>query len=180
MRGNIITKTARSNYHLTGRDIWIWFLGINAKSTLSEAVVISGGEIYIYSSGDGIDSNSTVSYDGILFSGGKTVVISTGNADSPIDSERGYKYTGGYVLAIGKSGGMSNESLKEANFSKNGKSQTMTLKADNYLTIGDYVTIKVPVGLNSIVIFLGDNSADFQTSSTTDATLDSFGVCWYK
>ena len=154
--------------------------GVNGKSTLKEAIAINGGEIFVYSGGDGLDSNSQVSYDGILFSGGKTVVISTGNADSPIDSERGYKYTAGYVLAIGKSGGMSNESTKVSNLSSIGKSQTMSLTQNTYLTVSDYVVLKVPVSQNSLVIFLGDKNATINTVSTTDSELNSNGVTWLK
>lgn len=154
--------------------------GVNGKSTLKEAVVISGGEIYIFASGDGIDSNSQVSYDGILFSGGRVVVISTGNADSSIDSERGYKYTGGYVLAICKSGGMGNESTKASNFSSIGKNQTMSLTSGSYLTASNYVTLKMPTSLNALVIFLGDKSVSLSTLSTTSATLNSVGVEWFE
>ncbi len=154
--------------------------GVNGKSTLKEAVVISGGEIYIFASGDGIDSNSQVSYDGILFSGGRVVVISTGNADSSIDSERGYKYTGGYVLAICKSGGMGNESTKASNFSSIGKSQTMSLTSGSYLNASNYVTLKMPTSLNALVIFLGDKSVSLSTSSSTSATLNSVGVEWFE
>lgn len=154
--------------------------GVNGKSTLKETIVISGGEIYIFASGDGIDSNSQVSYDGILFSGGRVVVISTGNADSSIDSERGYKYTGGYVLAICKSGGMGNESTKASNFSSIGKNQTMSLTSGSYLTASNYVTLKMPTSLNALVIFLGDKSVSLSTSSTTSATLNSVGVEWFE
>ena len=154
--------------------------GVNGKSTLKEAIVISGGEIYIFASGDGIDSNSQVSYDGILFSGGRVVVISTGNADSSIDSERGYKYTGGYVLAICKSGGMGNESTKASNFSSIGKSQTMSLTSGSYLTASNYVTLKMPTSLNALVIFLGDKSVSLSTSSSTETTLNSVGVEWFE
>ena len=55
--------------------------GVNATTTTGTAVSISGGTLYIYCSGDGIDSNSRTSYQGIVFSGGNTVVISNSNGN---------------------------------------------------------------------------------------------------
>ena len=75
---------------------------------------------------------------------------------------------------------MSNESTNVSNLSSIGKSQTMSLTQNTYLTVSDYVVLKVPVSQNSLVIFLGDKNATINTVSTTDSELNSNGVAWLK
>ena len=156
--------------------------GINAIATSGSTIVISGGLNYIYCTGDGIDSNSTTSYSGILFSGGKTVIISNSNGNSSIDSERGYKYTGGYVVAIMPNGGMTSESTNCSNFSSIGKKQSTSLSANGYLNVSfgtsASVVIKMPVSISGLVVALGSSSASISTSTSNSNTLDSNGVYW--
>ena len=152
--------------------------GFNGTATSGTSITISGGNLYIYAGGDGVDSNSTTSYAGILFSGGTSVIISTGNSDSSIDTEQGYKYTGGYVIGICRSGGMSSEATKCSNFSSVGTSQTLSLQKDGYLVVTDFVTVKVPVSINALVVCLGKTNASMSSVTSTSATLDSNGVCW--
>ena len=64
--------------------------GLNGTVTSGTGITISGGTLYVLAGGDGADANSQTSYGGILFSGGYSVIISTGKSDSSIDSERGY------------------------------------------------------------------------------------------
>ena len=109
--------------------------GINATTTTGTAISISGGTLYIYCSGDGIDSNSRTSYQGIVFSGGNTVVISNSGGNSAIDTEQGYTYEDGAVVAIMPRGGMSNEATHCSNFSSIGKSTQFSLVKDNYRDI---------------------------------------------
>lgn len=70
---------------------------------------ISGGNIYINASGDGIDSNGYV-----YFNGGKVVVDGpTTNGNGALDSGGGIMFNGGEVIAVGASGmaeSMSNSS----------------------------------------------------------------------
>ena len=77
--------------------------GINAASddtNIIEHIIISGGNVYVDASGDGIDSNGT-----ILISGGETYVAGpTSNMDCSIDSDRGTVITGGYLFAVGPLG----------------------------------------------------------------------------
>jgi len=158
--------------------------GINATTTTGTAVSISGGEIYVYCSGDGIDSNSRTSYEGIVFAGGKTVVISTSNGNSAIDSEKGYKYEGGQVVAIMPSGGMSQEAVQCKNFSDIGSKRSSTIIAGRYLnvTVADetVVTVQMPSGISGMVVYLGSNSASVSVEETTTATLNENGVCWFQ
>ena len=155
--------------------------GINATATTGTSIEIGGGQLYIYCSGDGIDSNSRTSYEGIHFSGGKSVIISTSGGNSAIDSEQGYKYTGGSVVAIMPRGGMSGESAKCQNFSSVGKSLELSLSKDSYLNCGFGNTscvIKLSTSLNAFIVLLGSSSATATTSSSSSATVDSNGVKW--
>ena len=155
--------------------------GINATTTSGTAIAISGGTVYIYCTGDGIDSNSRASYSGIVFSGGKTIVISNSSSNSAIDTEQGYAYTGGSVIAIMPRGGMSNEATHCNNFTSIGKSTQTSLSAGSYLVVGignATATVKMPVTINGLVIVLGDNSPSIRTEKSTDLTLDENGVSW--
>ena len=155
--------------------------GINATATSGTAIAISGGTVYIYCTGDGIDSNSRTSYQGIVFSGGNTVVISNSSGNSAIDSEQGYQYTGGSVIAIMPRGGMSSEATHCQNFSSVGKSTQMSLTKDSYLVAeigGGTATIKMPASINALVITLGDSSPSITTESSVSVTLDENGVAW--
>ncbi len=152
--------------------------GINSTVSSGVGVEINGGTLYIYASGDGIDSNSRDSYKGIVFGGGKTVVISTSGGNSAIDSERGYTYTGGYVLALMPSGGMSSETKHCQNFDSVAQSTSLRLNSGEYLTVGDILTLKMPTSLNALAIFIGDKAADVKMSSSSTANIDANGVCW--
>ena len=155
--------------------------GINATATSGEAISIADGEVYIYCTGDGIDSNSRDSYVGIVFSGGKTVVISNSNGNSSIDSERGYSYTGGSVIAMMPRGGMSGEATNCKDFSSVGYSGSLSLSNGAYLTasIGDAnLTLKMPCGMSALVVVLGDTSPKLESNSSSDTSLDSSGVAW--
>lgn len=158
--------------------------GINASATKETAVQISGGDIYIYCTGDGIDSNSRTAYNGIVFSGGNTVVISNSGMNSAIDTEKGYQYTGGKVLAVMPAKGMSQEAVQCENFSDIGSKRTTTVIKERYMTVssedGDMVTIQMPEGLSATVVYLGSNQAEVSVSEECTATLDANGVCWYK
>ncbi len=152
--------------------------GFNGTATSGTNIAISGGKLYVYAGGDGVDSNSATSYEGICFSGGTSVIIATGQSDSSIDTDRGYKYSGGYVIGIGRSGGMSNESTNCSNFSSVGTSKSLSLQKDSYLIVSDMATIKMPVSINATVVCLGKTNANVSSSTSTSYNLDANGVYW--
>lgn len=154
--------------------------GLNGTGTSGTSIVISGGTLYVYAGGDGVDSNSQTSYSGILFSGGRSVIISYGRADSSIDTEKGYSYTGGYVIGIGLSGGMGGESKNCKDFSSVGKSTTLNLSSGSYLTVKDIATVKMPQAMNALVVLLGSTDAGISQASSTSSTVDANGVAWLK
>ena len=80
---------------------------------------------------------------------------------------------------------MSNESTHCSNFSSIGKKTTMSLTANNYLTItvnsGVVNVTKLPASISSgLVIYLGSNSANVSTNQSTTYELDGCGVYWNK
>ena len=152
--------------------------GINGTATSGTSITVSGGKLYVYAGGDGVDSNSRTSYAGILFSGGTSVIISTGNSDSSIDTEAGYSYTGGYVIGICRSGGMSSEATKCQNFSSVGTSKTLSLQKAGYLVVSGVVIVKMPAAINALVVCLGKTSASISSSTSSSYDLDSTGVYW--
>ncbi len=155
--------------------------GVNATTTSGTAVSISGGTLYIYCNGDGIDSNSRTAYKGILFTNGNTVVISNSNGNSAIDSEQGYSYEGGAVIAIMPRGGMSNEATHCENFSSIGNYTQLSLTENSFLVAeigGGTATVKIPASMSALVITLGDSSPNISTQSSVSATLDQNGVAW--
>lgn len=157
--------------------------GMNATVETGTGITISGGTVYVYAKGDGLDSNSRSSYSGIVFSGGNTVVICNSSGNSAIDTEAGYKYTGGSVVAVTPSGGMSGESKMCSNFSSIATSKTLNLSSGSYLTVSSggktAVSVKMPCSMSSaMAIYLGSNSASITSSSSTSSVTDSNGVCW--
>ncbi len=141
--------------------------GINATATNGTGVTFTGGNVYIYAGGDGVDANSRTSYEGILFSGGVIVIVSTSGGDSSIDTEQGYTYTGGTVLALCPANGMGNEAVNCRNFSSVGTKTTMNLSEGATLSakVGGAVTASVtmPCRLSALVVYLGASNADFVT-----------------
>ncbi len=133
--------------------------GMNSTATTGTGVTLSGGYVYIYCTGDGIDSNSRTSYSGICFEGGDAVIISNSGMNSAIDTEQGYKYTAGSIVAIMPSGGMSSEAKHCQNFSSVGTTKSMNLSSGSTLTIsGDMnKTITMPCSINGLVIILNKN-----------------------
>lgn len=154
--------------------------GINATATSGTGVMISGGSLYVYASGDGIDANSRTSYTGIDFSGGKTVIITTSGGNSAIDTEQGYKYSGGSILAIMPTGGMTNEATHCSGFSSIATNKSVSLSSGDYLTVEvdnkTLVCVKIPINISAKVIYLGSNEASYSTNSQTGFELDHNGV----
>ena len=176
IEGNNITVSG-GNISVTSSDD-----GFNSCATSGTGITLSGGTIYVYAGGDGIDSNSRTSYSAIAFSGANVIVISTSGGNSAIDSDGGYKYTTGKVLAIMPSGGMSSESKHCSNFSSIGKSQNISLAANAYATVSisgsPVLSVKMPKAINAVAIYLGNSAATISSASSSAGTADSNGVCW--
>lgn len=125
----------------------------------------------VYAGGDGIDSNCSTRYKGIVFSGAIVGIVSTSGGNSAIDTDSGYTYTGGKVLAICPQG-MTSECLNcSGGVSSVGKYSTISANSGQYLTVKvsslSELAIKMPVSLsNAFVIYLGSSSASFTTAST--------------
>lgn len=157
--------------------------GINATAKSATSITFTGGKTFIYASGDGVDSNSTASYSGISFAGGDVIIISNSGGNSAIDSERGYSYTLGRVIAIMPSGGMSGETTNCSNFSSVGTKLTnQSLKENNYITLNissnTISTFKMPCTItNAMVVYLGATNAKVSSSTEVNVDLNN-GVYW--
>ncbi len=136
--------------------------GMNATATSGTGITFSGGYVYVYCTGDGLDTNSRGSYIGISFEGGDAVIIANSSGNSAIDTEQGYKYTAGSVVAIMPKGGMTSEATHCSNFSSVGTSKSMNLSSGSTLTIsGDMNrTISMPCSISSaFVVILNKNTS---------------------
>lgn len=152
---------------VTGGDISIVSSddGINATTTSGTGITFEGGTVYIYAGGDGIDSNSRTSYQGILFAGGNITVISTSGGDSSIDTEQGYTYKGGTVLALCPSNGMGNEAVNCRNFSSVGTKTTLNLSQGQTVNVkvggNTAASVTMPCRLSALAVYLGSANASF-------------------
>ncbi len=139
--------------------------GINATATSGTGITFKGGTVYVYAGGDGVDSNSRTQYQGILFDGATVTIISTSGGDSSIDTENGYTYTSGTVLAICPANGMGNEATNCSNFSSVATKTTMNLTKGQTLNVkvsGNTVaSVTMPCNLSALAIYLGSNAASF-------------------
>ncbi len=171
LEGGVITIN-NGTISLTAKDD-----GINSTVTSGTGITFNGGYTYVYAGGDGIDANSRTSYQGINFAGGKVIVISTGGGNSCIDTEAGYKYSGGIVVAVCPVG-MENESIRCSNFNSVGKSTKLSLTSNNYLTIQNVATIKMPVSISNgfVVTLTGSSSVNISQTTSSSYTFDENGV----
>ena len=64
------------------------------------SLLISGGTLTVNASGDGLDSNGSITISG----GTTTVAGPTGNGNGSLDSNAGITYTGGTLIAAGSAG----------------------------------------------------------------------------
>lgn len=153
--------------------------GLNGVAAEGTAITLSGGTLYVRAGGDGLDANSRTAYAGIVISGGRAVIISTGGGDSAIDTEAGYRYTGGTVVAIGRAGGMTGESTAcSPDFSTVGRSASLRLTGGRYLSVAGLCEVTMPVALNAFVVCLGTTTAAIGTVSSLSGTPDGNGVVW--
>ncbi len=94
-----------------------------------------------------------------VFEGGDAVIISNSGMNSAIDTEQGYRYTAGSIVAVMLSGGMSGEAKHCENFSSVGTTKNMNLSSGSTLTVsGDMnKAITMPCSINGMVIILNKN-----------------------
>lgn len=139
--------------------------GINATTTEGQGIIFNGGKVYVYAGGDGIDSNSRTRYQGIMFLNGEIVIVSTSGGNSSIDTENGYTYENGKVLALCPMNGMGQESTNCSNFSSIASKTTMNLTKGQTLNVNDnnetLISCLMPCNLSSLVIYLGSSSVKF-------------------
>lgn len=156
--------------------------GINATATSGVGIEISGGRVYVNCSGDGLDANSRSAYEGIVFSGGDVVIVSDSGGNSAIDTEAGYRYSGGRVVAIMPSRAMTSEAMHCSNFSSVATRSTMNLSAGGSLVVtvdgSRVVSVEMPKSMSAMVIYLGSKDAKLSNDGASDTQSDQNGVSW--
>ena len=161
LEGSSVTVSGGSVYVRSSDD------GINSSGTIT----LSGGYVMVYAGGDGIDSNCSTRYKGIVFSGAVVGIVSTSGGNSAIDTDSGYTYSGGKVLAICPQG-MTSECLNcSGGVSGIGKYSSVSVSSGSYLTVkvssSTEMAICMPASLsNAFVLYLGSSSASFSSSSS--------------
>lgn len=171
----------RSKKDLTVKNLTLSVTSSDNPLKGNDSVTVSSATLTLISvSGDGMDANSTTSYKGIVFSGGDCVIICTSGGNSAIDTERGYTYSGGRVLAVMPQGGMTSEATNCSGFTSLATQKSLSLSSGGYITAsvsGEVQTaLRLPCSMSATVIYLGSPSATLQTSSSVSYTLDSDGV----
>lgn len=147
--------------------------GVNATS---RGLKLSGGYLYVYAGGDGLDCNGS----SISFEGTDVIIISTSGGNSSIDADYSYSYTGGSVLAICPSG-MTQEVTGSSAFRSYGSQQSF-----GSLSKGTVVTatvngtamlaVKMPASLsNCLAVYIGSSSATISSGSSS-LTLNDDGA----
>ena len=109
--------------------------GINASSedrAITPHIIISGGEVTVDSTGDGIDSNGS-----ILISGGSVVVHGpTSGGDAGLDADKGIVITGGFVFATSTLGMVETPSTNSSQYVVSYAYQS-TISADSVISLKD-------------------------------------------
>ncbi len=147
--------------------------GVNAKSN---GLLLSGGYLYIFAGGDGLDCNRS----SISFQGTNVIIVSTSGGNSSIDADYSYTYSSGIVLAICPTG-MTQEVTGSSVFKSSGTQQSFSS-----LSSGTVVTakvngtvmaaVKIPTSLgSSLAVYLGSTSATI-TSGSASVTLNDDGA----
>ncbi len=156
--------------------------GINGTVTSGTAIDISGGTLYVNCGGDGLDANSRTAYQGIVFSGGKAVILTDSAGNSAIDTEQGYTYTGGEILAIMPARGMTNELTHCRDFSAVATKKSLSLRSGDTLCVTldtrRVVCVKLPTTLSATVVYLGSDTAVISADDNVSTNFNADGVCW--
>jgi len=157
VEGYTINITGGETYVVSSDD------GFNSTSTSDVGMTFDGGYVNIYAGGDGIDSNSRTSYQGFVFNGGTVIVVSNTSMNSSLDTESGYAYNGGIVLAMCPANGMTSETTKCKNFSSIATKTTKSLTQGQKVTVTvdgtETVSMEMPCKLSASVIYLGSKNA---------------------
>jgi len=141
--------------------------GINSSATSGRGVEISSGSLKIVCYGDGIDTNSTTSYEGIVISGGEIFIFTGSRADSTLDTENGYTFEGGTLFSVMQRGAMTKEAKHCENFSDIGCTDSFYLEEGTtiYSQIGGKsYSYDVPFSLQGVIIILGDKAASISVN----------------
>lgn len=137
--------------------------GINAASdyNVTEYIKITGGNVYVNAYGDGIDSNGYIRIrGGTVFVDGPS---DNGNGSIDCDPEFGFYADGGYVVAVGSSGWVSEATPKS------GSAQYSLVYSGSNISAGTTLTLKDSSG-NTVVSFTTAKSSSSVVISAPEIT----------
>lgn len=73
---------------------------------------------------------------------------------------------------------MSGKSTNCSSFSSVGESTQLSLSAGAYLTADGAVTVKMPVSINALVVYLGNKSAAIASQTTSSLDFSNGNAVW--
>jgi hypothetical protein len=163
-----------STYAISSDDAWNATNGSSTNSNGSTVYIyVKGGNHYAQASGDGLDSNGSMSV-----SGGIIVCSQTGGGNAPIDTNNGWTHTGGFVLSTG-SKDMFSESIPSSS-AGHIYNQSMNISANQYLLVANnsgkvLAAFKVPQTATAAVCAHSDaKQYQFYVGNSYDGEMEYF------
>ena len=121
--------------------------GLNAGGS-GGSITINGGTIYIKASGDGIDSNGSLTING----GTVYTIGSSQGGDAGIDTDEGFQFNGGEIIALGS------DMLEKPE--KSSKQKSVCFELQTKVSSGSKVEVK---NANEETIISFEANEDFKT-----------------
>ena len=139
-------------------------------------LTVSGGEISIYTRGEGLHADG-----GLDINGGKTLIISNSDSLSAINAKNGYTYTAGCVVAIMPQCEAVGMATNCTGFDGIGKQLSLSLVKGDYLgcVIGvNKLTLNIPVDMTAYVVLLGSSISSAASPTSSSHSLAVGGYIW--
>ncbi len=130
--------------------------GINATSDTLEDISRNfhdGSTVYVNADGDGIDSNGTITRDG----GNLFVFGPKNDGDSSLDSDKGFTYLGGTILAFSQQGRIETPSAENRNVASLNLSSYKEGAVLSFLTNGYEFSALLPKAYSQLNVIIGSD-----------------------
>lgn len=123
----------------------------------SGAVNINGGDIILYTNGDGLRADGRLSVRG-----GRTIILSTDEGHSAIAAADGYSYSVGVLVGIMPEGVAADKATDCITFNLVGAKASLSLAKGDKLTCdidGDIIKINMTMNMSARIVMLGSPEA---------------------
>ncbi len=144
-------------------------------------ITLGEGFLYVLAGGDGIRSSTNGNYEAVAFNGAYCILATTSKTQPAVNTERGYKYAGGAVLAITSSNSAAEVSAKAEDFASIGCTGKVNTEGAKYVSavIGELtVTSVIPTMTEASIIVLGSSEAQISTTSSAPAEMGKMPYFW--